>query len=417
MIPSLAIFALTYVLIAGRRLSVLPIGRPAGALVGACLMVALSTVHPAGLTPREAFAAVEPSTIGLLFGMMVLAASVADAGLFEHASAWIARKKLSPAALLHAVTIGSGLLSAILLNDSVCLLLAPLVDRIARRRGLDRVPFLLALAMGSNAGSAITLAGNPQNMLIAKLSGLTYRGYLITAGPAALLALVTTSLVLHGLLRSRLAANPAVAAEPEPVNPSSTEQPGTKPWVPVVCLAGVSVAFLAGADLAWAALSGATLLFVLRSQDPGPLFQRVSWTVLLFFAALFIVVAGLQKAGAPLAAIRALTPHLPQAPAASLASLSASLLVGCQIISNVPFILLVEPLLRAMPDAQLAWITTAVVSTLAGNLTLLGSVANIIVIEGADAEREIGFWTYCKVGAPVTIASTVVALGWLIVMR
>ena len=417
MIPSLAIFALTYVLIAGRRLSVLPIGRPAGALVGACLMVALSTVHRAGLTPREAFAAVEPSTIGLLFGMMILAASVADAGLFEHASAWIAKKSLSPAALLHAVAIGSGLLSALLLNDSVCLLLAPLVDRIARRRGLDRVPYLLALAMGSNAGSAITLAGNPQNMLVAKLSGLTYRGYLFLAGPAALLALITTSLVLHVLMRSRLRPNPDLVEDPLQSSTAPEEEPGTRPWVPVVCLVGVSVAFLAGADLAWSALSGATLLFVLRSRDPGPLFQRVSWTILLFFAALFIVVAGLQKAGAPQAAMAALTPHLPREPAAALAGLAASLLVGCQIISNVPFILLVEPLLRAMPDASLAWTTTAVVSTLAGNLTLLGSVANIIVLEGAHAEQEIGFWAYLKVGAPVTLASTVVALGWLLLAR
>jgi Na+/H+ antiporter NhaD/arsenite permease-like protein len=126
------------------------------------------------------------------------------------------------------------------------------------------------------------------------------------------------------------------------------------------------------------------------------------------------VVGGLQKAGAPKVAVDAVVPHLPANPTAALGAFAAAMLVGCQIISNVPFILLVTPLLRAMPDAPLAWTITAVVSTLAGNLTLLGSVANIIVVEEANAEREIGFRAYLKVGLPVTIASTLVALGWLL---
>jgi Na+/H+ antiporter NhaD/arsenite permease-like protein len=413
MLPTLAIFAFTYVLIAGRRLSMLPIGRPAGALAGACLMVALAAVHPAGLSPREAFAAVEPNTIGLLFGMMVMVSSVADAGLFDRAAAWVAARRPSPVRLLYAVTLGSGLLSAFLLNDSVCLLLAPLVDRTARRARLDRVPYLFALAMGSNAGSAMTLAGNPQNMLIAGLSGLSYRGYLLRAGPAALLALGATAVVLHAVMRSRL--RPVDAAEP-PADPAAQETPQTRPWVPVVCLGVVSLAFLAGANLAWTALIGATLVILMRGRDPSPLFDRVSWTVLVFFAALFIVVAGLQKAGVPQAVMLAAAPHLPRDPTSALGALSGALLVGCQIISNVPFILLVEPLLRLLPDPELAWTTTAVVSTLAGNLTLLGSVANIIVVEGAHAEREIGFRAYLKVGAPVTLVSTAVALGWLLLV-
>lgn len=413
MLPTVLIFALTYVLIAGRRLSILPIGRPAGALAGACAMVALSAVHPLGLTPGEAFAAVEPNTIGLLFGMMVIAASVADAGLFDRAAAWVAEERPSPVKLLYGVTFGSGVLSALLLNDSVCLLLAPLVDAMARRARLNRVPYLLALAMGSNAGSAMTLAGNPQNMLVAKLSGISYRAYVLRAGPAGLLALGATAVVLHLLMRSRLTSNTASPSEPAEVV-AAAQTPGTRRWVPIVCLVWVSLLFLLGASLAWSALFGAALAILLRGRDPKPLFDRVSWTVLVFFAALFIVVAGLQKAGAPAAAFAALSPHLPQGPKQAILGLTASLLVGCQIISNVPFILLVEPLLRAQPDPTLAWVVTAVVSTLAGNLTLLGSVANIIVLEEARAEHEIGFRAYLKVGVPVTVVSTAVALAWLL---
>src|SRR5439155_4126088 len=205
-----AIFVVTYALIAARRLSILPVGRPAAALLGASAMVALSTVDPAaGLSPREAFAAVEPNTVALLLGMMLLAAALGEAGFFDISSDWLAARSLSPAGLLHVVVVGSGVLSAFLVNDSVCLLLAPIVDRTAKRAGLGRVPYLLGLAMGSNAGSAMTLAGNPQNMLVAHLSGISYRDYLLKAGIPAIAALATTSLVLRWLFCAELGARSA----------------------------------------------------------------------------------------------------------------------------------------------------------------------------------------------------------------
>ena len=129
--------------------------------------------------------------------------------------------------------------------------------------------------------------------------------------------------------------------------------------------------------------------------------SRIEWAVLL------------QKAGVPQSAMHALAPHLPENEIAALGVLSLSLLVGCQIISNVPFILLIEPMIKALPDPTTAWVTAAVVSTLAGNLTLLGSIANIIVVESAGAEKEMGFRAYLRAGAPVTLVSTAVALGWL----
>ncbi|WP_437874777.1 SLC13 family permease [Sorangium sp. So ce513] len=417
----LLVFAATYVLIAARRLSILPIGRPAGALAGACAMVLLSVLDPgAGLTPHEAFAAVEPNTIGLLLGMMLLAASLDSAGVFERAAAWVARRSLSPVRLLYLVTLGSGLASAVLLNDSVCVMLAPLVDRTARRAGLDRVPYLLALAMGANAGSALTLAGNPQNMLVGHLSGISYRAYLLEAGPAALIGLAVTAVTLHLLLRRRIAAPALPAApEPEPAPEPAPAPQGARPsaLAPLVCIAVVSVLFVLGANLAWTAIGGATAAILLHRRDANGLFERVSWTVLVFFGALFIVVAGLQKTGMPEQALRAASPFLPEGPTMGILGLSIAMLVGCQIVSNVPFILLAESYIQSQPDPHLAWIATALVSTLAGNLTLLGSVANIIVVETVGAEREIGFRSYARVGVPVTLASTAAALLWLLLVR
>ncbi|WP_437573955.1 SLC13 family permease [Sorangium sp. So ce887] len=414
----LLVFSATYLLIAARRLSILPIGRPAGALAGACAMVLLSAIEPgAGLTPHEAFAAIEPNTIGLLLGMMLLSASLDAAGVFERAAAWVARRNLSPVRLLYLVTVGAGLASAVLLNDSVCVMLAPLVDRTARRAGLDRVPYLLALAMGANAGSALTLAGNPQNMLVGHLSGISYRTYLLEAGPAALIGLAVTAVMLHLLLRRRIAVQ-APLPEPEPL-PTPARTPDVRPsaLVPLACIAVVSVLFVLGANLAWTAIGGATAAILLHRRDANGLFDRVSWTVLVFFGALFIVVAALQKTGMPEQALRAASPYLPAGPTLGLLGLGIAMLVGCQIVSNVPFILLAESYIRSQPDPHIAWIATALVSTLAGNFTLLGSVANIIVVETVGAEREIGFRAYARVGVPVTLASTAAALLWLLFVR
>ena len=203
----LVIFGFTYVLIAAQRLSFLPIGRPAGAMVGACAMVALFALTGRfGLSPEEAFAAVEPNTIALLLGMMLLTAALGEAGFFELGASWLTARQLSPAGLLYVVTIGAGLLSALLVNDSVCLLLGPLVSAAAVRAGRGRAPYLLGLAMGSNAGSALTLAGNPQNMLVAHLSGLTYRQYFAKAGLPAMAGLLVTAGVVHWACRAELRA-------------------------------------------------------------------------------------------------------------------------------------------------------------------------------------------------------------------
>jgi Na+/H+ antiporter NhaD/arsenite permease-like protein len=405
----LAIFALTYVGISARRVRVLPIGRPAMAMVGASAMVlAGAFAGPIGLGADEALRAVEPHTIAMLLGMMLISSGLDEAGFFPWLTERVARVVRTPAALLWAVTIASGLLSAVLVNDAVCLLATPVVLASARRQRVSVRPFVFALCMGANAGSALTLSGNPQNMLVARLSGLSYRAYLARAALPSLAALVVTAALVH-LLHRRALATEVEHAHDDDSRSEITGQQRVLLAVSLAALAGVVIANLAGASIAWSALVGASVVLVASRLRAEALLQKVEWSVLLFFAGLFIVVAGLQKTGLPaqwLAPLAAMA-----AGGGGSALLVAVLMVGSQIVSNVPLILLLEPWIRGFGDQSTAWTITAIVSTIAGNFTLLGSVANVIVIE--QSKEHIGFWDYLKIGVPVTIASTAVALALL----
>jgi Na+/H+ antiporter NhaD/arsenite permease-like protein len=397
----LALFVLTYAGIAARRLHALPIGRPAVALVGACALVAAgSFAGERGLSAEEALAAVDMDTLALLFGMMVVSAGLAEAGFFAWSARWLARRVRSHAALLWAVTIGSGLLSAVLVNDAICLLATPLLVRVAAQLGAAQRPLLYAIAMGANAGSALTLSGNPQNMLVAKLSELTYRGYLLEAAAPGLVALVLTAATLHLLHRRELAAAPAEHELPE-------EPRLDRPLLvtSLLALGGIVAANVAGASLAGSALVGASVVLIAARLRAESLLHQVDWSVLLFFAGLFVVVAALQRTGLPATWLEATG----AASTTSVLALVLVLTIGSQIVSNVPLILLLAPWIAAHPDPGHAWTLTALTTTLAGNLTLLGSVANILVVERARAH--LGFFEYLRVGVPVTVVSLGAALA------
>lgn len=410
----LVVFVATYVGIAARRLYVLPVGRPAAAMIGACAMVVLGLFDAhIGLSPDDALRAVEPNTIALLFGMMVLSAALEQAGFFGALVSWVAARKPSRVTLLYLTTIGCGLLSAVLVNDAVCLLATPLVLALVDRLAAPRTPFLFAVAMGSNAGSALTLAGNPQNMLVAKLSGLGYREYLARVGPGVLVALVAAAAVIHWMHRRELALTVDDAED-------GLERVRIRPGLLRACLvtlAGVVVADLAGAHLAATAMIAAAIALVAARRRAPQLLERVDWSVLVFFGSLFVVVAAFQKTGIPAETLAELGRRAPLEGARGMVVLTGVLSVGSQIVSNVPLILLLEPWIRTLGDPKLAWTVTALVSTLAGNLTLLGSVANVIVVEQAKAKGSIGFWRYVMVGIPVTLVTTGITVGFILLTK
>jgi Na+/H+ antiporter NhaD/arsenite permease-like protein len=401
----LVIFVVTYALISARRLDWLGLDRPAGALLGAVACVVFGV-----LAPTTALAAVDGSTLLLLFGVMGMGAFLSLDGFFDAIEQRLTRVARTPARLLGWVVWGAGGLSALITNDAVCVLGALLVVRTIRRHALPSLPFLLALATGANTGSVATLVGNPQNMLCGLLGGLSYRSYFLLMAPVAVVGLALNHGLLAWVFRRELAA--ARLGEPDAAGAFAP-----RAWLSLAVVALSAVGYMLGGHLAWTAASGFVLLMLLHRRDTSELWPRIDWSLLLFFAGLFVVVEGLTQSGAP-ARLFAAFPLAsgPEGPAQWL-RLSAIFLIGSNIVSNVPFILVVKDQMATLPNPTLGWELLAMASTFAGNLTLLGSVANVIVAEAGREVGGIGFWQYLKVGLPLSLATTLVGVAWLLLVQ
>lgn len=397
----LLIFVGTYALISARRLEWLGFDRPAAALLGAVACVAAGVI-----APDAALAAVDGPTLLLLFGVMGMGAFLAVDGFFDEVERRLTARAATPERLLGCIVWGSGGLAALITNDAVCVLGSCLLVGMIRRHRLPPLPFLLALATGANTGSVATLVGNPQNMLCGLLGGLDYRDHLLLMAPVAVLGLALN----HGLLAwsFRGALRSASLA--------STGESSRLSWrarLTLFVIAGTAVGYTLGWDLAWTAAAGFVLLLLLHRRDARQLWPRIDWSLLLFFAGLFVVVAGLTASGAP-AAFFARFPLGAGEGQSDWLRLGLIFLVGSNIVSNVPFILVVRDQMSALPDPRLGWEVLAMASTFAGNLTLLGSVANIIVAEAARDVGGVGFWQYLRVGLPLALGSTLIGLGWVL---
>jgi Na+/H+ antiporter NhaD/arsenite permease-like protein len=394
----IAVFVVTYVLISARRLPWLGFDRPASALLGAVACVALGV-----LTPQAALEAIDGNTILLLFGMMGLGAVLADDGFFSACADRAVRVARTPTRLLGLVVWGSGLLSALVTNDAVCVLAAPLVVTLIQRHRLPAAPLLLALATGANTGSVATLVGNPQNMLCATLGGLDYRSHLVIVGPVAVAALAINHALLWWRYRDVLRGSSFVVDDR-----LSTSFRAARASIAVVGLTVVAATL--GVSLPWCAVGGLVLVQLIKRTDTSRVWPAVDWSVLVFFAGLFVVVAGFVHSGGP----AWLFARVPLWTDGGWWRLSGLFLVGSNVVSNVPFILVIEAQMATLPNARLGWELLAVVSTFAGNLTLLGSVANIIV---AEAGRDVGglsFVEHLKVGLPLALVSSAVGAAWLV---
>lgn len=398
----LVIFVATYLLISARRLDWLSFDRPAGALLGAVACVAFGV-----LTPGEALGAVDGATLLLLFGVMGMGAFLSLDGFFDVIEQRLTRVARTPARLLGWLVWGAGGLSALITNDAVCVLGALLVVRTIRRHALPPLPFLLALATGANTGSVATLVGNPQNMLCGLLGGLSYRSHFLLMAPVAVLGLVLNHALLALVFRRELAA-----ARLGDAGAAANFSPRALVSLGVVGLS--AVVYMLGGNLAWTAASGFVFSMLLQRRDTRQLWPRIDWSLLLFFAALFVVVEGLARSGAPARFFERFPLASGQGGPADWLRLSAIFLVGSNIVSNVPFILVVKDQMATLANPTLGWELLAMASTFAGNLTLLGSVANVIVAEAGRDVGGLGFWQYLRVGLPLSVATTLVGLAWVL---
>jgi Na+/H+ antiporter NhaD/arsenite permease-like protein len=399
-IAAYAIFAGSYVVFALGKFPWMKIDRPAAAVIGAVLMVAFRIAGT-----QEALQSIDFATIVLLFSMMVVVANLRLGGFFERIAEWFV-ERLHPTHLLPTVIFTCGLLSAFLVNDIVCLVMTPFVVHMARRLELPPIPYVIAVATSSNVGSVGTITGNPQNMLIGSLSGVSYLEFMGHLGPIAVAGLFVNWALIHGLyLRG---AGDRVAVARVLTAPEFQYAPMRKK--PVVVLAIVLAGFLTGVPPAMSAAVGAALLLITRTVEPRRVYEHIDWGLLVFFVGLFVIVAGAHRAG--------LTATLLQPVAAwDLHRMSLFVPVSAvlsNVVSNVPAVILLRTVVPSFPDPQTGWLVLAMSSTLAGNLTITGSVANIIVVERAAAEGvAVGFREYFRVGLPVTIATLIVGALWL----
>ena len=407
-LAAILIFSFTYLLISGRRLKMLPLNRPAAALLGTVLMVAFGV-----LTPKQAYAAVDYDTLVLLLGMMLISSYLCLGGFFDWAADWVLRVGRTPCRLLLYLILASGILSALLVNDTVCLMLTPLVVAVIVRGGLPLPPYLLALAMSANIGSVATLVGNPQDMIIGQMGRqhLTFVGFFASLLPVAAVGLA----IQYGVLRFGFRKTLAQAAirktdqAPRPLDRRLIA-------ITLAVLGLVFAGFMAGLNLPWTALAGGALVMVLARRDTHQALKLVDWHLLVFFAALFVVVEGLNVTGLPDQAYESLHGVFGTSASSQAWNLAWFSALGSNIFSNVPFVLVAGKWIGNFAQPGLMWKVMALATTLAGNLTILGSVANMIVVESARGHCEIGFWDYARLGIPITVLTSIAGMAILLLL-
>jgi Na+/H+ antiporter NhaD/arsenite permease-like protein len=399
-VATAAVFASSYVALAVGCVPGLALDRAGIALVGAALMVACGA-----LPLDEAYKAVDLDTLTLLLGMMIVVAHLRLSGFLSWVTASVTRRVHRSLTLLAAITTIAGILSAFLVNDAICLVLAPLVIDLARSSRRNPVPYLLAVAMASNVGSTATITGNPQNMIVGSLSRIAYADFATTLAPVALIGIVLTVVLIALFHRRELAG--AGPFEPKPPMPDIDRVMIIRALAGTAALLAMLVA---GQSPAKAAIVIGALLLLTRRVRSERVYAEIDWSLLLMFAGLFIIVSGAEctlLTTDVVASVERL--HLDRVPV--LSGLTAIL---SNLVSNVPAVLLLKPFLVSLPDQRSAWLTVAMASTLAGNFTVLGSIANLIVVQCAAANGiAIGFWDYFKVGAPLTLLILAAGTLWL----
>jgi Na+/H+ antiporter NhaD/arsenite permease-like protein len=403
----IVIFSLTYLGLALGKFPWLRMDRAGIALVGASVMVVTGVV-----SFREAVRSVDFEAIVLLFGMMVVVAHLRLSGFFSRLADSILGHVSAPRSVLAVVIALSGVLSAFLVNDIVCLALTPLVIHLTRRLRIDPLPQLMGLATAANIGSTATITGNPQNMIIGVLSHIDYLHFAASLAPVALAGLALDFGVICLVYRKRLGAPPTVDQGYPGPEPGRHRQPRVWLFRESVTITLVTVAlFFVGLPVSLVALGAAAVLFLGRIR-PQRIYNQIDWSLLVMFCGLFVVVHTFETIVVSQWGIerwRLLLGH----PLSILTPVSAVL---SNIVSNVPAVLLFKPVIPAMPATarESAWLALAMSSTLAGNLTILGSVANFIVVENARRERiAVSFWEYCRAGIPTTILTLAAGAAWL----
>lgn len=395
------IFVITFLGIIYTRLPKVNIDRPSAAFFGAVAMILFGV-----LSFEEAVLAIDFNTIALLLGMMIVIAVLELDGFFT----FIAEKTISMSKssnqLLIIIVFVTGIASAFLVNDAVVLLFTPVIIQICRSAKINPIPYLIAEILASNIGSAMTITGNPQNILIGMQSGISYSNFLLHLLPVSLIGMILIILVIKLFFRKEFVNGNQLAFQEDEFNYNFQSMKFSVPiFLGIIILFFFSHALDLSIPLI--ALAGASLILILGKIKPSKVIKEVDWVLLLFFAGLFIVVRGIEKVGV-------LDQFINKTPINNsfegIVSLHVLSLVLSQIVSNVPFTILMLPILKSA-SSDLLWLSLASAATLAGNATIIGAVANLIVIEVAKKyDIEIGFWQFFKVGFLITVITLLLSI-------
>jgi Na+/H+ antiporter NhaD/arsenite permease-like protein len=398
---TLIIFILTYAVIALGEIPWLRIDRTGAALAGAVAMVVSGA-----LSEAAAEHAIDFHTITLLLGMMIVVANLRLSGAFAFFARALLSRAQSGFGMLAMTVATSGLLAAFFINDVVCLALTPLVIDAAEIADVDPIPLLLGLATASNIGSAATITGNPQNMIVAGFAHLSYSSFAIHLVPAAIIGLVVDFVVIAAVYRSSLGAKlgrgdtaPRTIRVIRPLMIKSS-----------IVAVGALAMFVAGYPTHLVAMSAGVILLFTRRIKPARVYRLIDWTMLAMFTGLFIVVAGFETTGFQTDVVKLVGVDRLTHPV----TLTVVVAILSNVVSNVPAVLLFRPLYPMLGGSRAVALLIASASTYAGNLTVVGSIANLIVIEQARLRNiNLTFVDYLRVGVPITLITLAINTAFL----
>jgi Na+/H+ antiporter NhaD/arsenite permease-like protein len=356
------------------------------------------------MTIDEAWSAIHHDTILLLFGMMIVIANLRLSGFFALAGQAVVRRAHHPITLLAAIVGSTAVLSALFVNDTMCLVMTPLVMEVTVALRRNPLPYLIGVAVASNVGSVATITGNPQNMMIGSYSGLPYAYFFLRLAPIALAGCLLAILIIVLVYRPEFRETATLDVPQRPVELDRML------LVKSLTASGLLfVAFFAGVPVAKAAMVAGALLLITRRIHPEKIYEQIDWSLLVMFSGLFVVLAAVEKTSLDEEFLRLANSLRLQ----NIGMLSLVSAVLSNLISNVPAVMVLKPVVQRLPDAASGWLALAMSSTLAGNLTLLGSVANLIVVEQARKQTTISFWEYTRVGLPLTLVTLAFGAWWL----
>lgn len=400
MLVALIIFLFTYVLISLRRFRLLNFERPATALFGAMLMIIFGII-----TPVEAFNSIDLNIIFLLLGMMIIVSSIGSTGFFTYISVQIVNHSKTGLQFLIYIMVITAVLSALFLNDAVVLFFTPIIIESTRMIKVNPVPYLLSEIFAANIGSVATVIGNPQNVYIAIHSSLSFGGWVMVLGPVAILSLIAAIIIIYIIYKKDI--NVPIKNTEEK---KELENKGFLLFAMAIIL-GTLIAFLISRQIAIIALvSGSVLLFfspLFKNSSSKMILKNVDWSIIVFFIGLFILLEGVEVSGVLGMIINYFNSiNLSLTNMGSLVTITAIL---SNLVSNVPAVLLIAQFISY--SSSHLWLALAMSSTLAGNLTIIGAAANIIVLEIASSMGvDVNWKEFSKAGIPVSIVTLLIGV-------